>query len=828
MKPSRNSPGRLTRSQNQGGSVQAARSATPPPSSGHNKKNSSKTVKQQQNNNDKTSVEQAKPSPDKATLDADVGTTVDRGLNTGTPTATANDSFRTPPPNKTSNSSEINTGTPQSIKSAKEKVEVYNKTTSKDNACINNTMWAFLLCTYIDDDDNLYFGMPHINWNEWQNPHGMSVCVGMLDCLVPHKEQNDSLKVFTNDVAIILVYTDEEVSDRNQYELLNGSRIGFYFSTYIPFLFITPNLQLVGNNRSSAKSVETVKGASKKDIHPIKLVNRNTTAQFKKQQNVRSITHRPPDPENDSTTEKDWGAWGKKTLDDYKEYLKTDATTVEGMKFIAETNNVSKRWEEELKNMKTETPLQEKVFRLLKLVAKEGYGLGFNIGVEEGYHRAIASIMAVTGRYMDPMSGVLKEKITWKHLRDSKKFDLSSCDEKTDIQELITKKLTSADTTPYVRQSTNVDARWINVFARNYETSKILECFKAMSQSRSDSKTESVRRYAEMSIVAIVTETFRIVIDDYSFKSNPFSIPDTRDNEKVPKLPLEEPVRTKDEEEESDSDLIKIKTKNRKQFWDPTTWHDKKPTQKKIDFVNGSNKFAQHGGVWTDEAIAFKINPIVFDDDFVEYAASPFDESASDKCEQLLSFKCFYEEGDNLTNRSSNSPPFLNTFQSLVVAPVEGPTCLTTWMLNKIWLLPKIIHIILAEVEHVSLGKIANTAFAKDLSLYAVRYYTNAYGLSIMKGHGVMDTNKYPTLNYTDFLILRERYDIILAALFIVDCFNVALINPNDWDTNEDLDEKQQIEQLQNAGDLLETMLSSIRNQTHCNIKDIVKALGKF
>ena len=221
------------------------------------------------------------------------------------------------------------------------------------------------------------------------------------------------------------------------------------------------------------------------------------------------------------------------------------------------------------------------------------------------------------------------------------------------------------------------------------------------------------------------------------------------------------------------------------------------------------------------EQIAFKFYHYLATEEYCAYCKDPFcDENRSNVLRHFT-----YSSVDD--EEVTLSPPFLNSYKSLIFDPKE-PSQLTTWTMNAIYFIPRIVHLLYAQREDRPLVQMPRHPICCTFALYAVRYHSNNFGMSNGQCHGVVATNLYKGLNHTATTCVFPN-DIISAAILIVDTFNVALTHPEEWSSSKsDMITRKVRLRLEDAGNMLDTIYSTIKTRTkNVKMQDVIRNLGE-
>ena len=109
-------------------------------------------------------------------------------------------------------------------------------------------------------------------------------------------------------------------------------------------------------------------------------------------------------------------------------------------------------------------------------------------------------------------------------------------------------------------------------------------------------------------------------------------------------------------------------------------------------------------------AMAFKIYQFLCINAYNEYFKNIFDEKVSSKVLHHFSFASIDDDSLNL------SLPYINSHKSLLCDLVDNDQ-LTTWAINAIWFLPKIVHYLFADTRNLPVLKMANNVTCQNFAV---------------------------------------------------------------------------------------------------------------
>ena len=127
----------------------------------------------------------------------------------------------------------------------------------------------------------------------------------------------------------------------------------------------------------------------------------------------------------------------------------------------------------------------------------------------------------------------------------------------------------------------------------------------------------------------------------------------------------------------------------------------------------------------------------------------------------------------------SLKPSFVISYESMAVDAGQGnKQRVTTEMVNKWYLLPMFIHILMAHKRNNLIVEAAKDPEVARLVIYAMRHHVHNHGFSNIVGHACMPVYE---LHYTQCLVDNQT-QVILAALYLTEIVNAALTTIHDDD----------------------------------------------
>jgi len=549
-----------------------------------------------------------------------------------------------------------------------------------------------------------------------------------------------------------------------------------------------------------------------------------------------------------------WGELMNKDSNNYKEtllhYLQLDATTDNGRKEIAKMNGVLDEWERIVNQFKKETTIQKKCYELLRLVVRKK-ARPVLCGHIEGWHRTAAMISLMTGKEIDPTTGVLSKDMSFMDLKDTMpnssqlmKNETFSSPER--YQKFLNEKLTPTqeglhEQFEFVAKKSCVTIRYISVPGEVSSIDFILEQLRKHSKSISDRKLGSQKKGADVLIGELISDTTSKAkplgcIDDDNYFYDP-SFKELESPQLWHPMKRLKPKALTEQLEEAKAEIEKSKRKAGKALAEQQEDAKAKMEEAKEEVEESKTESGETFITDIDieiEKKAMGFTNLLFDDKFVDYCTKPFDDVVIKRMRELWSVPVEGMEGMKL------KPPFVNKFITLTRHPGKnGTKALNTWVANTAYFLPKIIHILFAEKLNKPLYQVGEEKVVVDMCLYAVRYHGNSYGLTNVLVHGMAGKN-YKTLPYAAHTNYSNgNINIIAAALMVCDMYNATLTHPDEFTNNvtkakhAKTEIEDEIERIKNAmsKSATETMtaFSSIRvRDSTATVNDIIHALGLF
>ena len=429
-----------------------------------------------------------------------------------------------------------------------------------------------------------------------------------------------------------------------------------------------------------------------------------------------------------------------------------------------------------------DTLCARKNYDLAFIIAKKGTRVDFGFGHTEGFHRAGSSIQAMTGSGIDCVTGVIEGpcNLTYQNFVDAGVIKKKSFDADANFQEIVETALIGK--CMFFDETSNVEVKWISTAIEDIPASVVLDAFKEFSKQTSDNKYQSVRKNSFV-IIGNMGRTALHDLDEKHYVHRP-------NTSKAARF-----VKTKFQSATDAKKSLAIA---------------KETILKSID----NEKM-------NVEQIAFEWYPYMKTEEYRAYCKAPFREEHRSNVIRHFTFPSIDDA------RVALSPPFLNSYKSLLFDPKEISQ-LTTWSMNAIYFIPRIIHLLFAQKEDRPLDEMANNQACYEFALYTARYHSNTFGMSNGQCHGVMASDLYVKLSHTPSTCVSPN-DIISAALLIVDTFNVALTHPDEWSVSDSkLQKRKVVAKLEDAGNMLDTIYSTIQTRDKIvKMQDILRNLGE-
>ena len=169
------------------------------------------------------------------------------------------------------------------------------------------------------------------------------------------------------------------------------------------------------------------------------------------------------------------------------------------------------------------------------------------------------------------------------------------------------------------------------------------------------------------------------------------------------------------------------------------------------------------------------LTDLLYTDPFEDYCQAPFKEDNIANFMEKLEVPGVLNEKKN--DQVSFKPPFLVSYKSMARdAGLGKKQRATAEMVNKWWLLPIFIHILMADKCNVSVIETAKDPKVAALVIYAMRHHVHNHGFSNIGGHACM--NMYD-LQFNQCLGKGDT-QIILATLHLTEITNATLTSIDD------------------------------------------------
>lgn len=549
---------------------------------------------------------------------------------------------------------------------------------------------------------------------------------------------------------------------------------------------------------------------------------------------------------------------GREILEQSKEYLGLNATTTDGRNSIARYHGINNVWKEGGNKKRA----QDVIYDLLLSVKKDStQNLSCSFGNIEGFHRSLASIMLLTGRFIEPGDGTLSDKLDWSVLEKNNVIKKDNphivrLKKSGDLQYHISQALNSEKgENMWFTVVKNVEVYWVKVNEEKASPTEVTKAVKAFSSEISDDKRNSSKKLFKRELgrlsEAFLGECLVNVDQRPNFLGNKKNIKkgSKKKTKKTKKKKLKGSLpgdKSPDTDgtpanlSKSDSDLqgdferkmhyhtnriiqsgkanCKNKPLNNKKESDTfyfltTTFYDSNACDAMLkhqaDFDPKDSRF--------DEARRFGISTLLYEDAYKNYCRNPFSDKNAAECKKLLTFR-------NVAKDKFLYPPFINTHESLTRDVGEaGLNTLSTYNVNAMYFLPQIIHKILEYTKNKTASTLPTDEEAYECSLYAARFHSNQFGLTNIKMHGIAKWK------YFSVYQRHKSEDLpveIACALLVCDIINVALSDPAMWDRSmKEIEPRDKKEYFRKVGDDIANMFNSIVCKDD---ESFVNTFGKF
>ena len=435
-------------------------------------------------------------------------------------------------------------------------------------------------------------------------------------------------------------------------------------------------------------------------------------------------------------------------------------------------NKVEEEWKTKLAEYESQEllPISRMCYDLAYLVAEKGKGVKVKFGQNEGFHRVEASIQALTGMYIDPLSGVLSRDLQFD---DFVKEKLIHPDDIPDDTFQSHVQLALDGPCMFFDSNSTVDVWYISSPIDKVATKPVLNAFRVISEQRSDNKLMSVRKpcWAEVGNLARAT------------------LEELPENNVIHRPRIPETCTFKMTVEEKKASAIS-----------------------KIDDAKVKIASLVDSQGMTPETEAFGILPYFCSREYSDYLSNPFGPNEEENFKRQFTYFAMDDGSVKI------SPPFLNSNASLIQDPTSSEH-LNTWTINGAYFIPKIVHYLYADSVNKPFKNANEDGTCYKMAAYLTRYHTNNYGSSNSMFHRAKD-HFYNTLEGKSPYLT----DILASVLYIVDTINVALTHPGEWmNARQTSNDPSLLKQkLKDTGVMMDTMYSNMTSAnpsvklTHC------------
>ena len=487
-------------------------------------------------------------------------------------------------------------------------------------------------------------------------------------------------------------------------------------------------------------------------------------------------------------------SWGDKVLQhdnsdgkkSFRDYCKINSCTDEGLRDIASYNGFEEQWDQVRQAFTEETSMAVKRFESIKLYAKHRAKRKYHLDPMEGGHRKAAVFQANFCAQLNPEDGSISNCLTYTP-DDFRKANLIP-DKKITVENIIGKYCSiieegTVDNGFFSGVST-IDVMYLS--SKDIAVTDFLKACRVCSEGIGREKRNSATKDVFVEI-AKVMNGFLNSMGDNELRNNPCldGIVYSSGN-KFPKS---------------------IK---------------KKELPKNLNWQNDRDAIQA----------AIPLPDLLYSEEFQTYCEAPFKKDNHERFMNKLQFRPVSDEAGN--GDVLLKPPFVVSYESMAVDAGKGTNQrATTEMVNKWCLLPKIIHLLMAQKSGTSIVETAKSAEVAGLVLYAMRHHVHNQGFSNIQGHACM-----PMYGYSQAQCLATvpsgPGQVILAALYLVEMVNAILTTIQDNEeslSNEShgdllvVQRKKLVKETSELSLLLSTMTIYANNP---GIHRIIRELGKI
>ena len=416
----------------------------------------------------------------------------------------------------------------------------------------------------------------------------------------------------------------------------------------------------------------------------------------------------------------------------FEDYCMINSCTDKGLQDIATYNGFEDKWADIKQTFDERTSMASKRFQSIKLYAKCRTKREYHLDPIEGGHRKAAVFQASFCAQLNPEDGFISNCLTY--TPDNFRIANLTPDESITVKDIMGSyhsviKQGSMNNGFFSGKSI-VDVIYLS--KKDISVTDFLEacqiCSDGIGREKRNSATKDV--FVE---IAKCTETFLHKMSDNELMNRPCleSIVYSSGN-KFPKTIL-----------------------NAKELPRDLNWRNRR----------------------TEIRNVLPLTALLYTDDCENYCKAPFDKDNCDNFMNKLRVPCVSDETDN--DEVSIEPPFVISYESMAVDAGQGTNQrATAEMVNKWYLLPKFIHILVAHKRNISIVEAARNPGVAGLVLYAMRHHVHNNGFSNIGGHACMFMYG---LHHTQCLVDNQT-QVILAALYLTEMVNATLTTIHDDD----------------------------------------------
>jgi hypothetical protein len=192
-----------------------------------------------------------------------------------------------------------------------------------------------------------------------------------------------------------------------------------------------------------------------------------------------------------------------------------------------------------------------------------------------------------------------------------------------------------------------------------------------------------------------------------------------------------------------------------------------------------------------DECHTFGAHKYLFSPEYERYCQKPSNQTLYQKIVQHFTFSMMDGDG-NTINATKISPPFLHTHESIVknvLGPNESVQVIrfNTMDINAILFVPRIVHLLYAQLEKKTTAQLEDDPIVRDLSLFIVRYQIQYNQGTTVLMHGIANSAEhYNIAKYHQEVFTQHDASIVGATFCIMSFIHLVFTHPMEFLSPDD------------------------------------------